>query len=175
MRNRGRQIADLNGAHLSIVIEESPLGTIGAARLVPGEISDLLVVNVDNLTGIDFQDLAAKHASSGACMTIAVHQEYFQIPFGRVDSTDGFLDSYLEKPFVPVTISSGVYVLTQRAKRAIPQGVRIHVPDLVNTLRSAGERILCYEHHAAWIDINDERALAHANSTLHSFGAAVQA
>src|SRR5262247_925581 len=56
------QIGRALGAEVEVLVEESPLGTIGAAALVaaPAEAS-LLVVNADNLTDLDLGLLAARH------------------------------------------------------------------------------------------------------------------
>lgn len=166
LSSRGWDIAQQSQAKLMLLIEETALGTIGAAGLLADKPGDLLVINVDNLTGIEFKSLMTEHASRRVCMTIAVHQQAFQIPFGRIESTGGFLDSYSEKPFLPVTISSGVYVLADRARRMIPGFTSMNVPDLVHRLKGAGDHIFCYRHDTIWIDINDEAALAYANTVF---------
>ncbi|MDQ2775373.1 MAG: sugar phosphate nucleotidyltransferase [Acidobacteriota bacterium] len=159
----GRDVAERRGARLRTLLEEGPLGTIGAAARLAYEIENVLVVNVDNLTDLDFRTFFRHHAESGAAMTVAVHEQPFQLPFGQITTTAGYLTSYVEKPCLFVRISSGAYVLNRRAMLRIPEADRTDVPGLVRILQESGERVACYEHHAWWIDVNDEEALKKAN------------
>lgn len=171
LADTGQRIATSMAVELRVLVERTPLGTIGAAGLVPPEITDLLVFNVDNLSTVDLRDLGEAHARTQACMTVAVHQEWFQIPFGQVLSSNDYLDTYIEKPRLPVTISSGIYMLRRRARQFLQPATQMDVPALVQSLRDAGERVFCYRHNSSWIDINDEEALARANATYHSLAA----
>src|SRR5262249_36064159 len=75
------------GARLNVIIEESPLGTIGACRICPVD-GDLVVVNVDNLTSLNLKDMLESHRRNEAAMTIATHQHTFRMPFGQVRLED---------------------------------------------------------------------------------------
>src|SRR5438128_1927629 len=77
----GRTLAQSCRARLEILWEETPLGTIGAARTAIGNANVLLIVNVDNLTALPLRAFVKFHCDRGAALTIAAHQEPFQLPF----------------------------------------------------------------------------------------------
>lgn len=154
---------------LEALIETRPLGTIGAVASLPRAVENAVVVNVDNLTTLDLRKLARFHAESGAAATIATHKHPFPVPFGMLELDGQRIVAYREKPALPVPISSGVYVLHRRAIDCVPAGYALDVPALVEALLAAGETVLAWPHHEAWIDVNDEGALARAQQLFPRF------
>src|SRR5439155_11552880 len=80
-----RPVAESHGTQVHILWEDTPLGTIGAAREAIAGAETLLVVNVDNLTSLSLGDFVAFHLEQDAALTIAAHEEHFQIPFGELN------------------------------------------------------------------------------------------
>ncbi len=159
-------LAARRGASLNPLIEQKPLGTIGAARPMSDLIENLLVVNVDNLTDLDLQALFTHHVESQAALTVACHLEPFRVPFGQLEVSGSRVTGCKEKPTIPILISSGIYALSRRAMSAIPPDEKIHAPDLINSLAEGGELVSFFKHDAWWIDVNDEAALARAEAAL---------
>lgn len=162
----GTTLAVEHGAEVGILVEEQPLGTIGAAGSLAQSNENLLVVNVDNLTDLDLRAFFNFHLESGAALTVASHQEPFRIPFGQLETSGSRVTAYKEKPVFLIAISSGTYMLHRRAMSAIQPGEKMHAPDLVNLLMQSGELVACFGHDAWWIDVNDESALAVAEAAL---------
>jgi NDP-sugar pyrophosphorylase family protein len=161
------QIGRARGAAVEVLVEESPLGTIGAAALVeaPPDAS-LLVVNADNLTDLDLADLAGRHLRSPAALTVATHLHPFRIPFAEVTTENGRVLTYREKPALQVRVSSAVYLLGPAARAIMPSRQTMDVPDLVARLLAAGEVVESFQHDAAWIDVNDAEALEAAEALV---------
>ena len=159
---------DVSVATLTTMLENTPLGTIGAARRLPEHVADAVVVNVDNLTDLDLRAFLAAHRASGAAATVASHEQPFQVPYGRLDIEGDRVTGYAEKPVIPVQVSSGTYVLGRRAIEAIPPDARTDVPWLVESLLARGEHVAPYRHAAAWLDVNDESTLAAAERMIRS-------
>jgi mannose-1-phosphate guanylyltransferase/phosphomannomutase len=150
------------GARLQILWEQTPRGTIGAAREAIGTHNSLLVVNVDNLTSLQLPALVEFHRRQCAALTIASHEEPFQIPFGELVLNGNRVEQYLEKPLKPIWISSGTYVVGQEACPYIYLDRRTDVPELVASLLTAGKLVAAFRHHDAWIDVNDAYAIQKA-------------
>ena len=153
---------------VALLTESAPLGTIGAARGLPRHVTDAVVVNADNLTNLDLGALARFHIAEEAALTIATHQEIFHMPWGKVTAEGDRVVRYEEKPRMPVRVSSGTYVLSQRAIDTIEAGQRLDLPDLVTALLAASAPVRAWAHSAEWIDVNDEGALAQAEDLVHA-------
>jgi hypothetical protein len=163
---RGRALCEAMGASLELIREARPLGTIGAARLAIGAAERIVVVNVDNLTSLSLQALAAYHRERRAALTIATHVHPFRIPFGELVLDGGRVTRYLEKPARCVQISSGTYVLERRACMFIGRRRRTDVPELVSILLEKGEPVVAFQHSEPWIDVNDAAAVHEAGKLL---------
>lgn len=153
------------GARLSLLVEPSQLGTLGACRLCAAD-GDLVVLNVDNLTSLDLHALIDTHRRHAAALTIASHVETFRMPFGQLVLDGDRVARLLEKPETPYQISSGIYVLADRAREAIEPGTRVGPPELFEVLAHAGLVTAAHHHRSPWIDVNDGAALARAEALV---------
>jgi NDP-mannose synthase len=163
---RGAALARSRGAQLECFAEEHPLGTIGAAAFRGAPDCPILVVYSDNLTSIDLRALVDRHEKAQAAITLATHDEPFQIPFGEVVCRDGRVIDYREKSVHPIRISSGLYVLGSEALDCIARGERVDSPQLVLRLLERGALIAEYLHSELWIDMNDALGLAQAERLI---------
>jgi NDP-sugar pyrophosphorylase family protein len=160
---RGLALCRESSSDLELLVEHEPLGTIGAVSLLPPDVQDVVVVNVDNLTTLDLRELLRTHLEKEAAATIATHTHPFRMPFGMLEVQGQRVTAYREKPELPVVISSGTYVLHRRAMACVPPRRRTDVPGLIGALLEKGEVVAAHPHSDLWIDINDEAALAQAD------------
>lgn len=158
-------IAAQRGAALHIHYELTPLGNAGGAAAVPVR-GDTVVVFVDNLTTLDLAAMLDRHRRSGAAMTIATHVEFYRNPFGELTIIDGHVTAYDEKPAHPAHISSGTFILGDRARAAIAPGERIDLATLCARVLGQGYNVAAFEHAAPWIDVNDAAAVARAEALV---------
>jgi NDP-sugar pyrophosphorylase family protein len=157
------------GVALAPLIEEVPLGNFGAATMLLGNASDVLVVYADNLTTLDLAALVTAHRVSGAAMTLAAHDEPFRMPYGALEVDAGdpdLLTAYREKPVYPILVGSGLAVVSAFALSSLPEGAPLGLVDAVNLLIAGGGVVRLYRHRALWIDINDAAKLAAAEALL---------
>lgn len=152
-----------DGVDVRYVWEDEPLGTAGALRLVAPPDDAFLVMNGDILSTLDYADLMRAHERSGAALTIATFEKDVPLSLGVIESDDGRVTGYVEKPTLHYRVSMGVYVYSQAALAHIPEG-RFDFPDLVHVLLEAGEPVGTYPFDGDWFDIGTfdehERAVA---------------
>lgn len=104
---------------ISIIREESPLGTGGAIRaaLVLSQAKDVLICNGDTLFDIDIPALFSYHAAMYADCTVALKPMRDFDRYGRVElGGDGWVKAFREKePCAEGLINGGVYVIRREA------------------------------------------------------------
>lgn len=132
--------------------EDEPLGTAGALKVIPDLEGTFLVMNGDVLSNINLGELADVHRERDAALTIAMRAQRVDIDLGVIESSDGVVTGYKEKPTLRYEISMGIYVYEQRALEYLPEGA-CQFPDLVKLLLDAGERVAAYRSDADWFDI----------------------
>ncbi|HTE53300.1 MAG TPA: NUDIX domain-containing protein [Kofleriaceae bacterium] len=147
-------------ASVELVVEPVPLGTIGAAGLVRDRVDALLTVNADNLTALDLGAMLARHAATGADLTLAAHVHRARLDYGELCVDADRVVEYREKPVHVTRVCSAVCVLGPAALAALdgPAGL----PDLTRRLLQRGCDVRAFEHEAAWIDVNDAADAARA-------------
>jgi mannose-1-phosphate guanylyltransferase len=115
------------GVQVSVLTEDEPLDTAGAARRLlrgSGE-TGVLVCNGDVLTDLDYADLVARHRATAAVATLALTRVGDTSSFGVIEcDSDGIITRFIEKPppgtTTADTINAGTYVLDAAAFDPFP-------------------------------------------------------
>jgi NDP-mannose synthase len=142
------------GVRIDTVLEEEPLGTAGALRLIKDPGENFLVMNGDLLTTIDFAALTDFHRANKSLGTIAINKRNVFIDYGVVvsDKSDR-LTKYREKPTIHYAVSMGIYILSKKALRLIPRKGRFDMPQLMLAIKQKHNAVFCYKTDCYWQDI----------------------
>jgi NDP-sugar pyrophosphorylase family protein len=146
------------GVAIDYYREREPLGTVGALALIEGLAEqDVLVMNGDVLTDIDYGELLERHRGGDSAATIATKLRQVQISLGVLrfgdDADPTRLTGYDEKPQIDYTASMGVYCFAPRALAHIDAGEHLDFPDLILRLIAAGEVVRAWQSENYWLDI----------------------
>ena len=147
--------AAAGGIELRYHWEDEPLGTAGAMHLIDPPDGPFLVMNGDILTTLDYGAFIKAHAESGAALSIATHSKEVSLALGVIESDDGVVTDYIEKPTLHYDVSMGIYAYSPVALDHIPKG-RFDFPDLVLALLGADERVATYRFDGPWYDIGTQ-------------------
>jgi NDP-sugar pyrophosphorylase family protein len=143
--------------------EDVPMGTAGALKRIDGLDEPFLVMNGDILTTLNYAQLMRFHKGHEGALTIATHAKSVNIDLGVIESDDGFVREYIEKPTMRLDVSMGIYVYDPEAIELIPDG-HFDFPDVVHAMLEAGRKVAVYNGEAVWFDIGTagehERATA---------------
>ena len=144
----------LPGIKISYLHESKPLGTAGALGLLDKTDDNLLVVNGDVLTTLDFGKMMEFHLEHKPALTIGVHRKSVKIDLGvlQVDPLSSVV-GYDEKPSLHYLCSMGIYLYSRAALDAIEPGERLDFPELVLKLLEQGRTALAYQSGCYWLDI----------------------
>jgi NDP-mannose synthase len=142
------------GVPIDYIYEEEPLGTVGSLGLVEHFEDDrVLVVNGDTLTDMDFSAAYREHSIDDAA-TICANTRTVDVDFGVLDTEDGYLTGYTEKPRLRYLVSMGTNVLTVAALVGfVTPGVRLDMPELIEAFRDDGRRVRVRDDGAYWLDL----------------------
>ena len=141
-----------DGVELQYWWEDQPLGTAGALRRIEALDTPFLAMNGDVLTTLDYAQLMRFHEGHEGELTIATHRQKVDIDLGVIESNDGFVTEYVEKPTMNFDVSMGIYVYEPSVLEFIPEG-RFDFPDVVNAMLEAGRKVAVYTGPGVWFDI----------------------
>jgi len=162
-----------DGAALGLVIEyaieNTALGTCGpVCQVLDGMADRFLLLNGDLITNLDVQEVMTEHRRRDAAATVAVLKRSVQLDYGALDIDDnGRVTAIREKPTTDYMVSMGVYALTRDSLRPfLTPNVALDMPDMLNTMLSAGCRVHAYRADCDWLDIGRPEDYARALSMV---------
>ncbi|MNV27042.1 D-glycero-alpha-D-manno-heptose 1-phosphate guanylyltransferase [compost metagenome] len=143
---------DLN---IRYIKEPKPLGTIGSVLLVDHFAHDeILIMNSDLLTNIDFADFYKSFKTANADMAVAATSYSVNIPYAVLE-TDGDhkVKSLKEKPRYNYFSNAGIYILKKDLLKMIPEETFFDITDLMDKVLSMNLNLITYPINGYWLDI----------------------
>jgi dTDP-glucose pyrophosphorylase len=157
----GRQIEDYfgtgesKGISINYVKEEIPMGTIGAVALIKEfRYDDLLIMNSDLFTNINFEDFYQTFSDEKADLCIATIPYNVDIPYAVLNIQDSSLITSLkEKPRYTFYANAGIYLLKRDLVKRIPESTRTDATEYISALINDKCKVIKYPIIGYWIDI----------------------
>ena len=156
-----------NGVQVRTFREPKFLGTIGSIKFVDTFHNDnILVMNSDLFTDIDFEDFFLHFREHDAEMSVAAVPYNVSIPFGILDLDGRNIKGLLEKPKYNYYANAGIYLFKKSALAEIPDDTFFNATDLIEKLISLGKNVIRYPLKGTWIDIGQHADLAKARDLV---------
>ena len=155
------------GVIISYLEEKEPLGTCGSLTLLPNNLTDdILVLNGDILTDLDYGRLMTYHQKSRNAITICTRSHRVRIPFAVMTTSGVKLERFVEKPMYEFQVNAGVYILNPSLIEKIPSKF-YNMTDLVDDLLDSKSDVGVFPIHENWKDIGNPIDFKEATETFH--------
>lgn len=140
---------------ISYLHEEMPLGTIGALSLADGFNNDIiLLMNADIFTNMDMEDFYHTFIEMKADLAIASVPYNIEVPYAVISSDETKVVSGLEeKPTYSFNANAGIYLISRKLLKLIPENTRYDAPEFILKAIEAGKKVVRYPLLGYWIDI----------------------
>ncbi|MCU0428436.1 MAG: nucleotidyltransferase family protein [Cytophagaceae bacterium] len=139
---------------ISYVYENNPLGTIGALSLIDDFQEEvILLMNSDILSNINFEEFYLEFINSGAGMSIASIPYTVNVPYAVLETTNGQVKSFVEKPTYTHYSNAGIYLIRREFLNRIPKSQFFNATDLIDVLLSEGVKVTSFPILGYWLDI----------------------
>lgn len=166
-----------NGEKLNVSItyvhEEVPLGTAGALCKLPQSaklFENIIMMNGDILTNIQFNQLLLSHDQSDSGLTVGVKEVEHQIQFGVIEiDDDGKVINISEKPIKKYLVSSGIYVLSTKLIENLLCESKLDFPKIIEEKIRLREIVNTYNITEYWIDIGTMPDLQKARQDVYTY------
>ncbi|MEY8759789.1 nucleotidyltransferase family protein [Chryseobacterium tongliaoense] len=143
------------GLNINYARETKPLGTIGSILLVDDfKHDDIIVMNSDLLTNIDFADFYKLYRNSGADMAVAATSYHVDIPYAVLEvDPNNKAKSLKEKPRYTYYCNAGIYLLKKDVLKMIPEDTFFDITDLMDKVLEMNLKLVTYPINGYWLDI----------------------
>ena len=141
--------------NIKYVKENKPLGTIGSILLVESFMhEDIIVMNSDLLTNIDFGDFFKTYKESGADMIVAATSYNVDVPYAVLEvNENNCVKSLKEKPRYTYYSNAGIYILKRNLLGMIPKDTFFDITDLMDRVIEMNLNLVTYPLNGYWLDI----------------------
>lgn len=155
------------GIDVKCVVEENPLGTIGAASLISrNDEGDTLVMNSDLLTTLSLEEMFLLHKTEKADVTIAAIPYSVSVPYAILATDGREVRSLEEKPTYSYYANAGIYIFSNRLLNSILPGTPTDAPELIEKAISEGGKVVFFPIDGTWIDIGSPADFRHAEELM---------
>lgn len=158
----GEQIENFfgNGAdrsvHISYIREDQPLGTIGSVSKIKNFQHDyILITNSDLLTNLDYEHFFLEFMKHDADLAIVTIPYQVNIPYAVLETTDGRVNNFKEKPTYTYYSNGGIYLIKRHLLDLIPNDTLYNATDLMERLIAEGKKVFSYPLMGYWLDIGN--------------------
>lgn len=134
-------------------LESEPLGTMGPLKLIDDLPDHFLVMNGDILTDLNFFDFYNNHVVSENMFTISSKTRVQHVDYGVLDTREGCLTGFSEKPSDVYEVSMGVYMVSQAALQFVPKGEPYGFDNLMVDMLAQGNTVNVEKFEGYWLDI----------------------
>lgn len=143
------------GVKIKYVRESKPLGTIGSILLVENfEHEDIIVMNSDLLTNIDYADFYKAYKDASADMAVAATSYHVDVPYAVLETDENQkVKSLKEKPRYTYYSNAGIYIIKKHILDMIPKDKFFDITDLMDKAIEMDHKIITYPINGYWLDI----------------------
>ena len=156
----GEQIQDYfgdgssKGVSIEYIWEEEPLGTAGALALVNNfGTENVLLMNSDLFTNVDFEDLYLDMISNEAQMAVASTEYKVDVPYAVFETENNQVTAFKEKPSYVYHSNAGIYILKKSLIERIPKNEFYDITTLMEALVQEDIKLIHSPIIGFWIDI----------------------
>lgn len=154
-------------SRIECVREPRRLGTMGSLSLIETLGCDnVLLMNSDLLTTLDFEKFYLHHRKSGADVTIGAVPYTVSIPFAIMQMSGKRVSGLEEKPTYNYFANGGVYLLRREILSGIRKGEYLDAPDFISSLIADGGEVECFPIEGTWIDVGSPDDYRYANELM---------
>jgi dTDP-glucose pyrophosphorylase len=158
------------GISIKYIEEDEPLGTLGSLSLVD-KISEenLLIMNSDLLTNIDFEDFYQFFTEKQADMVLASVPYKVSVPYAVLETDQQIVKSFSEKPTYTYYSNGGIYLIKSKLKSKLKKGVFYNATDLMEEIIQESESSLVhFPILDYWLDIGKHQDFTKAQEDIQS-------
>src|SRR5690606_10070917 len=126
----------------------------------------ILVTNSDLLTNLDYEHFFLDFISRKADLAIATIPYSVNIPYAVLETTDGIITDFKEKPTYTYYSNAGIYLMKKEVLNLIPKSRFFNATDLMELLIKTGYNVISYPLLDYWLDIGKHEDFKKAQNDI---------
>lgn len=159
----------LKSIKINYIVEESPLGTIGAVSKINDFLNEyVLVTNSDILTNLDYEKFFLNFINEDADFSVLTIPYEVKIPYAVIENKGSAITDFKEKPTYTYYSNGGIYLMKKSILKHIPKEVFYNSTDLMEKLIKLNKKVISYPFSGYWLDIGKHNDYKKAQTDLNN-------
>ncbi|MDA9176980.1 nucleotidyltransferase family protein [Flavobacteriaceae bacterium] len=155
--------------NIEYVREKESFGTIGAVSLIQNFKHDLiLITNSDLLTNLDYEKFYFEFIKQDADLAVLTVPYQVNIPYAVLETNNGKVESFREKPTYTYFSNGGVYLLKKEMLSFIPKNKFYNATDLMEELIKNNLKVISVPFSGYWLDVGKPEDFEKAQVDVHN-------
>jgi dTDP-glucose pyrophosphorylase len=155
--------------NLEYIWENEPLGTIGSVSQIQNfKHNYVLVTNSDLLTNIDYEQFFLEFIKQNADLAILTIPYQVNIPYAVLETYDGKVRSFKEKPTYTYYSNGGIYLMKREILHFIPKNKFYNATDLMEELIHSEHKVISFPFSGYWLDVGKHEDFEKAQIDIHN-------
>jgi dTDP-glucose pyrophosphorylase len=155
------------GVNIQYLEEEKPMGTLGCVSFIKKFAKDdVLVMNADLLTNIDFEDFYNEFKQQNADMAVATIPYHVDLPYAIMELDGVKVTAFKEKPRYTYFANAGIYLVKASMLKLVPENSFYNATDLMDLLIQKSKKLMNYPILGYWLDIGKPEDFARAQKDI---------
>ena len=156
------------GIKITYIEENEPLGTIGSISLMDQiENEDLIVMNSDILTNLNFEEFYEFYCKEKSSMIVASVPYEVNIPYAVLETNKNVITSFSEKPKYTYYSNAGIYIIKFSLKRSIKKNTFFDATQLMESLLLSKTPLNHFPILNYWLDIGRHQDYVKAQQDIN--------
>ncbi len=153
--------------NIEYVWEDKPLGTIGAiSQIVNFKHDYVLITNSDLLTNVDYEQFFLEFIKQEADLAILTIPYQVNVPYAVLDTIDGKVKSFKEKPTYTYYSNGGIYLVKREVLQFIPKNNFFNATDLIELLIERNYKVISIPFSGYWLDVGKHEDFEKAQTDI---------
>ncbi len=160
------------GINIKYVRADRPLGTGGQLSYLKGIINETFVLTYsDVVTDVKISDVLEYHRRVGSICTIVLVKYRHRIPYGILETENGRVTKWVEKPELTVDVISGIFVMEPEIFKYVKKEAE-GLNYVIERAIEAGEPVYAYvAENAKFLDLGNMESYEKAyEEIVRSYG-----
>jgi len=155
--------------NIEYVREKKSLGTIGAVSQIKNFKHDfILITNSDLLTNLDYEKFFLEFKRQDADLAVLSVPYNVTIPYAVLETNDGKVESFREKPTYTYFSNGGVYLLKKEMLSFIPKNKFYNATDLIDEMIKNNLKVISIPFSGYWLDVGKHEDFQKAQIDVHN-------
>lgn len=155
------------GVDIQYAVSNKPLSTAGQLKSAQKYLEDTFVCMYgDSIYGFDLAKMISQHKKTRAFVTMSLFEHKTDLQYGVIDTKNGLVTDWAEKPTIKSNINMGCYVLNYNLLDMIPAGKKYDMNIVIKRAINSKKKISSFMIKKGFLDIGDIESYRKAQSVF---------